>query len=140
MIHILALSNAEAVGWICFFIGAAGVLAGGILGGLWAFGEAHTAVAAGEDTPKKKEEVGKAARETVEKVSSTAELAAKSQPSKALEEKAKEDAKAAQSTVADLAAIIKALPERLRFWGFLILIGGLLMSVATIEFNGHSIF
>lgn len=139
MTYLLTVTSAEAVGWICFVIGAIGVLTGGVFGVLWAMGEAHTTVAAASDKPKK-EEVVKAAKSAVAELSDTAKTAAKEAPSEDKANEAAQKAGAAESAVADLAAIVKALPERLRFWGFLILIGGLLMSVATIEFSGHAIF
>jgi hypothetical protein len=139
MTYVLGVTNAEAVGWACFGIGAIGVLTGGVFGVLWAMGEAHTAVADASDKPKK-EEIVKAAKSAVADLSKTAKTAAREAPSEDKENEAAQKASAAQSAVDELAAIIKALPERLRFWGFLILVGGLLMSVATIEFSGHAIF
>ena len=139
MTYVLGVSSAEVVGWVCFIIGAVGVLTGGVFGVLWARGEAHTTVAAASDKSKK-EEIVKGAKSAVAELSTTAKTAAKEAPSEGKEDEAAQKASAAQSAVDELAAIIKALPERLRFWGFLILVGGLLMSVATIEFSGHAIF
>ena len=47
---------------------------------------------------------------------------------------------AAESTLKELQGIIGSLPERLRFSGLLVLLGALLMSVATVQFGGHQIF
>jgi len=46
----------------------------------------------------------------------------------------------ASSTLKELSGIVGALPERTRFAGLLILVGTLLISVATIQFGGTSLF
>jgi hypothetical protein len=138
MVDVIALSSAVAVGWACFIVGGVILLVGAGFGALWSYTEPHTAVATA--TGPEKKEVAEAAKTSVEGLAKTAKEAAASTPNENQKEAVEEKATAAQSAVQDLAAIVKALPERLRFWGFLMLIGALLMSVATIEFSGHPIF
>ena len=45
-----------------------------------------------------------------------------------------------KSALDEVSGIVAALPENLRFAGLLILVGAALMSVATVQFGGHSIF
>ena len=46
----------------------------------------------------------------------------------------------AKNTLEEIGGIVGALPENLRFAGLLILVGTVLMSVATVQFGGHSLF
>lgn len=53
---------------------------------------------------------------------------------------AKEKGAEAQSVLQEIGSIVSALPENLRFAGLLVLVGTVLMSVATTQFGGHALF
>lgn len=77
----------------------------------------------------------------VEALSTTAIENAKSATTS---ERAVSDAKSqgdeVQSVLQDIGGIVSALPENLRFAGLLVLVGTVLMSVATTQFGGHALF
>ena len=49
-------------------------------------------------------------------------------------------AAAVKSSLDEIGGIVASLPENIRFAGLLVLVGAALMSVATVQFGGHSIF
>jgi hypothetical protein len=51
-----------------------------------------------------------------------------------------EAAGAAKTAVEQISGVVGALPENLRFSGLLLLVGTVLVSVATIQFGGTSLF
>ena len=53
---------------------------------------------------------------------------------------AKGKTEAAKSALEQVGSIVASLPENLRFAGLLVLVGAVLMSVATIQFGGTSLF
>jgi hypothetical protein len=53
---------------------------------------------------------------------------------------AAEKAEEVKSKLGEIGSLLGSLPEHLRFAGLLILVGALLMSVATVQFGGQSIF
>ncbi len=134
-------SHAEIVAWICFGIGAVFVLVGAGIGVRlsWLISSQPSPVTA-KGVGAKVEE----AKENVEQLKTSAVNAAAADPnsdaaSKATSAAQQEGAKAS-GVLNEVAGIISALPERLRYAGFLVLIGALLMSVATVQFGGHPIF
>jgi hypothetical protein len=141
----VAVSQADVVGWICLVVGI-GLLVVGVASGLWiTFRRApKTADAAIGDAKQRLEETkthieetrtaatpGTGAFESFEaagpKVATAAAAAGAS-------------ADAAQSALEQVQGIVASLPENLRFAGLLILVGTVLMSVATIQFGGVSLF
>jgi len=63
-------------------------------------------------------------------------MAADEDTAKAVEEKADQ----VKSTLGEISSLVGSLPEHLRFAGLSVLVGAVLMSVATVQFGGHSIF
>jgi hypothetical protein len=123
--------SAEIVAWSCFFVGVALLFAGVAIGlGLTFWRKT-------QDVKQKVEE----AKDQIEELKETAmsgsmkatvdEGAAASAQTKAAE---------AKSTLEEIGGIVGALPENLRFAGLLVLVGTVLMSVATVQFGGHSLF
>jgi predicted histidine transporter YuiF (NhaC family) len=124
-------TQAEIVAWTCFVVGTVLLLVGVIIGFYVTFKKA------GEHAQKKVDE----AKQRIEELRMTAVSAARadnaSEPAAAA---AASTAAAAKSTLEELQGIIAALPEAMRFPGLLILVGTVLMSVATVQFGGHSLF
>jgi hypothetical protein len=123
--------SAEIVAWSCFFVGVVLLFAGVAIGlGLTFWRKT-------QDVKQKVEE----AKDQIEELKETAmsgsmkatvdEGAAASAQTKAAE---------AKSTLEEIGGIVGALPENLRFAGLLVLVGTVLMSVATVQFGGHSLF
>jgi hypothetical protein len=130
---LLATFNSTAVGWSCFALGAILLVAGLVVGlevnrkEIGSAGSVKAKVNQAVSTVSNLTDKGVSAAETEGKDSDAA---------KAVEE----TGKSAVDVVKDFEGLLKVLPERLRFAGFLILVGALLMSMATVQFGGHSIF
>lgn len=136
---ILAAANltgkANAIAEICFVAGLVLVFAGAVIGLGISRKEAQTA--APEAVQKKLEDT----KTKVKQLTATAKEAAEADGKDTVQAaKAGSDGAAAESGIKDLEGLITALPQGLRFSGFLVLLGALLMSVATVQFGGHSIF
>jgi hypothetical protein len=126
-------TNAETVATVCFFIGAAMVVVGALVGLVMSWKELTTGGSA-------KQKVNGALK-TVEALKDTATKAAESTTAEpATAHSAEGKGAAAESALKEIEGIIGSLPERLRFGAMGVLIGALLMSVATVQFGGHSIF
>lgn len=132
---MLAASDAAVGGWICFGLGGLMFLVGLVLGAYIGWKEAVGAT---------REKVEAKVDLAVKKVS---DLTARAVDAANTDGKDAAAATAATATggsttaaLKEVEELLKTLPERLRFAGFLILIGALLMSVATVQFGGHSIF
>lgn len=126
-------TNAETVATFCFFIGAAMVVGGTLVGLVMSWKEAKSGGSA-------KQKVN-SALQSVKDLKDTAAKAAESttaEPQTA--DSAKGKGAAAESALKEIEGIIGSLPERMRFVAMVVLIGALLMSVATVQFGGHSIF
>ena len=81
------------------------------------------------------------AKEKIEELKTTALSAARSDgASEPAAAAAASTAEAAKGTLEQLQGVIAALPEATRFPALLILVGTALMSVATVQFGGHSLF
>ena len=123
--------SAEIVAWTCFVVGIVLLFAGVVIGLALTFRKATKDVQ--EKVMKlraqvddlKETAVGGSLRATAD------EGAASTAETKAAE---------AKSTLDEISGIVGALPENLRFAGLLILVGTALMSVATVQFGGHSLF
>jgi uncharacterized protein YneF (UPF0154 family) len=124
-------TQAEIVAWTCFVVGTVLLLVGVVIGFYVTFKRTT------EDMKQKVDE----AKQWIDELKVTAVTAAEtdkaSQPAAAA---AASTAEAAKSTLEQLQGIIAALPEATRFPGLLILVGAVLMSVATVQFGGHSLF
>lgn len=124
-------TQAQIVAWTCFVVGTALLLVGVVIGFYVTFKNTREHMQTKVDEAKQK----------IDELKVTAVSAAKS-------DKANEPAAAAAASTAEAAkgsleqiqGIIAALPEATRFPGLLILVGTALMSVATVQFGGHSLF
>ncbi len=133
----MSLSNsAFYIAWACFVIGALVFLAGVALGLLLSLRETNAGVSAKDAQAKIK-----AATATVNTLTANAVQAARTVGADdSTATKVGSEGGTAASTLKEVEGIIGALPERIRFSAVLILIGALLMSVATVQFGGHAIF
>jgi Flp pilus assembly protein TadB len=129
---LAALKNPEIVAWACFVLGIA-VMVVGVVDGL-------------RNAPKKAakdKELVKEASEQAEQLKAqqdqVRDLSAKGEAT-AADEKAAEASSKAESVLATVGTIVASLPEYQRFPGILVLLGVVLMGVATIQFGGTSIF
>lgn len=128
---VLAMSNIDVIGWLCFALGAA-MLVAGVVSGLGLSPRASSEVAKGKiDEAKSQidEAQGHLAKTGEQGVAAGASVAA-----------ASASADAAKSALEEVQGIIGSLPENLRFAGLLVLIGTLLISVATVQFGGVTLF
>jgi predicted histidine transporter YuiF (NhaC family) len=124
-------TQAEIVAWTCFVVGTVLLLVGVVIGFYVTFRNTRAQI------QTKVEE----AKQRIEELKTTALSAARadsaSEPAAAA---AASTAEAAKGTLEQLQGIIAALPEATRFPALLILVGTALMSVATVQFGGHSLF
>jgi cell division protein FtsL len=126
--------NAELVAWICFIAGVVLLLAGVVIGLYLTFTKAKRDV---EEVKKKVEE----AKNHVDDLRASAVSGSlRGEANEEAASAATAQAAAAKSTLEEISGIIGSLPENLRFAGLLVLVGVVLMSVATVQFGGHSIF
>lgn len=127
-----ALHSADIVGWVCFIVGLS-------LIGVGTFVGLSTKPMQTSDAVKKK---AAAAAKHLEVATKHASLAATSTGSDATDAAtaASTETEKAKSLLADIGGIIGSLPEHLRFAGMLVLVGALLVSVATVQFGGTSLF
>jgi Flp pilus assembly protein TadB len=130
---LAALKNPEIVAWACFVLGIA-VMVVGVVDGL-------------RNAPKKAakdKELVKEASEQAEQLKAqqdqVRDLSAKGEATAADEKAAEASSKAESSVLASVGTIVASLPEYQRFPGMLVLLGVVLMGVATIQFGGTSIF
>jgi hypothetical protein len=141
----MTLDNAEIVGWVCLVVGIATIAAGVFLG-------LTTPAKEAKEAKKQLETAGHAISQADQHIQQARAAAANSQRAGAEalmaagEEatNAAEDAKAkteeAKTALEQVASIVGSLPENLRFAGMLVLVGAVLMGVATIQFGGTSLF
>ncbi len=143
---LAALTQADAVAWACFGLGVL-VLLAGVAIGLWT-SLRQTSVKAVE-AKAKLEEASAKIDEVKSHIERTASAAAASNlestttsaaDATAAANAAGESAEAAKSALEQVQGILAALPENLRFAGLLILVGTVLIGVATIQFGGVSLF
>lgn len=142
------MGNAAAVAWICLVVGVMVLGAGAYIG-------VNNTVATTRQDTKKKLEEAKAkldaamegmgtARARIGEVRALADkeggAANASDAAKEAADRAAVSTAEAKSTLESISSIIGALPENLRFAGVLVLVGTVLVSVATIQFGGTSLF
>lgn len=143
MSAVLAVSQADAVGWACFVVGIL-VLFGGVAIGLFtSLRRAPTqATTKLEEAKSKIDEAKGHIEETKSAVANPSglESTAAADATTTAADAAGESAAAAQTALEQVQGIVAALPENLRFAGLLILVGTVLMGVATIQFGGVSLF
>jgi hypothetical protein len=125
---IAALQHAEFVAWVCLGLGVVLVVLGTALGLILSL---RRGPGAKQKIDEAKQRVAEAS-DKLQSVSSGAEAAA------ATDAKASTDA--AESALEQVEGIVGALPENLRFSGMLVLVGVVLISVATVQFGGVSLF
>lgn len=143
---VVAVTQAEFVAWTCFVVGIALLGVGVFLGlRLSAHGvqekaaeakakadEAHASLA--EARSHIEETSAAVAGSGLEGVGASTEAATEAVAA------AGASTAAATSALEQVQGIVGALPENLRFAGLLILVGTVLMGVATVQFGGVSLF
>jgi gas vesicle protein len=143
---VAALTQRQAVAWLCFFVGVL-VLFGGVAIGLWT--SLRKAPRTAEEAKVKLDEartkIDEAKAHIEESSAAVADSNLESFTASAADaavaaEAAGESAAAAKSAFEQVQGIVAALPENLRFAGLLVLVGTVLMGVATIQFGGVSLF
>jgi hypothetical protein len=131
---VVAVSNADAVGWVCLVVGLLVLLAGVGIGLVTSLRTAPAAASGKIEEAKTKIE---ATKSHIQEASATG---LESTGGAASTEAATASAEAAKSALEQVQGIVGSLPENLRFAGMLVLVGAVLMSVATIQFGGVSLF
>jgi hypothetical protein len=142
----IAFAQADAVAWICFGVGIVVLLIGVVIG-LW------TSLA--RPSKKTEEAIAKLdeAKARIGEAQAHIERTTSAAASADLEgfnatapnmtesvEAAGESTEAAGTALEQVESIVGSLPENLRFAGLLVLVGTVLMGVATIQFGGVSLF
>ena len=124
-------SSAEIVAWTCFVVGIVLLFAGVLIGLALTF----------RKTTKEVQEKMRVLRGKVDELKDTAiNGSLKASPDEQAASAAETKAAEVKSTLDEVSGIVGALPENLRFAGLLVLVGTALMSVATVQFGGHSLF
>jgi hypothetical protein len=136
---VVASAQADAVGWICLFVGI-GILGAGVFVGLWT-SLRKTPQKATTRLEEAKARLGQAQadieRTRIAVADPNSEAAASATDAA---EAAQESTAAADTALEQVEGIVSALPENLRFAGLLVLVGTVLIGVATIQFGGVSLF
>jgi hypothetical protein len=146
----LALTQADAAAWICFGVGIV-VLACGLVVGLWTALKRAPAAAATKaaDAKAKLEDAQAKITEAQTRIAQTSSdvrrgsledfTTAAPGATEALMA-AGQSAEGAKTAFEQVEGIIASLPQNLRFAGLLVLVGAVLIGVATIQFGGVSLF
>jgi hypothetical protein len=143
---LLAFSQAHAASWICFGVGIL-VLACGLLIGLWTSLKTPPAKAA--DAKTKLNDAKAKIAEAQDQIQQTSfemqrgglEDFTTAAPAATEALKAADQAtEGAKSAFEQVEGIVASLPQNLRFAGMLVLVGTVLIGVATIQFGGVSLF
>lgn len=124
------MDNAEAVAWICFVVGIVLALLGATIG----------VVSSLRDAAGKVEKAKQKIDETHAKLEIASTPGFESTAAAGTAQEASASAAAAKSAIEQVQGIVGSLPVNVRFAGLLVLVGAVLMSVATIEFGGVSLF
>ena len=139
---LFALTNIDVIGWVCFVVGI--LLIG--LGVFSGFRLLPASATPGEGSGKI-DDAKQSIEDAKEKIDEAKDhfqptLAAGAAPAQASDaaSQATASAEEAKSALEQVQGILSALPENLRFSALLILIGTVLMSVATIQFGQTSLF
>jgi hypothetical protein len=131
---IATIKNAEVVAWVCLLVGLIVLLAGAGIGLVISLREAPADAKAAVEKAKVKIDETKAHLEQATVPGLEAGQATGSVQAAA------GTADAAKSALEQVSGIVGSLPEPVRFAGMLVLVGAVLMSVATIQFGGVSLF
>ena len=135
---MLAISNLELSGWICFVLGALTFVVGL---GVGSMGDVKEILKIGSSTRGDVETKVASVSGNVSDLTTKAVGAAKTEGTDPdVATAAAEAGAAAKDALKDIAGLLNALAERLRFAGFLMLVGAFVMSVGTVQFGGTSIF
>ncbi len=143
---LAAVTQADVVAWLCFGIGTAVLTVGVALG--TARSLRHAPAKTEEASAKLDEARARLDAATVHIAASTSAVAtadlesfdASAADASTAAQAAGASVEEAKSALEQAQSIIAALPENLRFAGLLILVGAILMGVATVEFGGVSLF
>jgi Sec-independent protein translocase protein TatA len=136
----IASFQADAVGWVCLVIGIL-VLGAGMFTGLQT-----SLTEAPEKAKDKLDEASQQIDEAKQHIDRTTAAmeggleAAVATEARSAGQAAGTSADAAKSAIEQVQGIVGALPENLRFAGVLVLVGTVLIGVATIQFGGTSLF
>jgi uncharacterized membrane protein len=123
--------SALAVGWFCFVVGLIVTFVGIAIG-------TYLSLSKSTKDVKKKVDEAKNQVDALQASAVSSSLTAEADQNAA--DQAQTQAAAAKGTLDEISSIIGSLPENLRFAGLLVLVGVALMSVATVQFGGQSIF
>jgi hypothetical protein len=143
---IIALAQADVVGWACFAVGIFVLVAGVAIGLSTSRTQARRKAREAKDrladaSAKIEEAKGHIDRASSAVSESTREsFAVGATGATEAAEAAGESTEAARTAVEQMEGIVASLPENLRFAGLLVLVGTVLMGVATIQFGGVSLF
>ena len=143
---VIAFTQADAVGWLCFAFGAAVMAAGVTVGLRTSFTQAPQRAAVAEAKLQEAQMRIDEVRDQLEATRSAMaapNLEAATDPTMRVSAAVGEagvSAEAASSALEQVQGIVSALPQDLRFAGMLVLVGTVLISVATIQFGGTSLF
>jgi hypothetical protein len=139
----LLATGSGAVAVVCLVLGVALIVTGAAHGVAVSRRESKVAQVTGE--LEEAERRFHATRDRLESMQaggleSVGDLAGASSQLHLAAAEAESAAGAAKSAVEQISGVVGALPENLRFSGLLLLVGTVLVSVATIQFGGTSLF
>jgi hypothetical protein len=134
ILHMGILATSSVL-YLCFWIGLALVFVGTAVGVILSFKKPVS-------TPATAKAKIKAAKAKVQDLAKEAVEAEQPPAPEAAEAAAPVESNAADADtlLKDAESLVDSLPEPLRFAGFVIVFGALLMSVAAVQIGGHSIF
>ena len=132
---VAALSNIDVIGWLCFVLGLF-VLGTGVVKG-FVLDRADASIKKAKSKIDHAKSKIDETKNHIQAAGVDGIVGADAQTSAATASASADDAKSALQEVGD---IITALPENLRFSGLLVLIGTVLIGVATIQFGHVSLF
>ena len=136
----LAVTNIDIIGWACFVVGLV-VLGAGVYLGVTTKTPTTTDHAKSKlKAADEKLEEAKQHLDNTRAVMAVTADAGDSEKVAGAAGAAGASADAAKSALEEVQGIISSLPETLRFAGLLVLIGTVLMGVATVQFGGVSLF
>jgi hypothetical protein len=143
---VIAVGQADVVGWICLAVGII-VLAGGVVIGLLISFWRPQQHAKGAKTQLDQATTQlDTAQAQLEKATSAVVDSGLESFSDAVgtarqaTEAAKQSTETAKTALEQVQGIVASLPENLRFAGLLVLVGTVLVGIATIQFGGVSLF
>lgn len=137
-----AIDHAQAEAWICLAVGVGLVVAGVVAGFMTKAATTGAAKQKISDAHKQLDDAKQQADKATQLVQQegVGDPATVGAAAKSATKAASASTDKAKSALDQAASIISSLPENIRFPGMLVLLGTILMSVATIQFGGTSIF